>query len=165
MTLDRATSDHQRAAIKGLVRRQVKACGGQESASSITRVGAKTLSDYGNAHTAKYADIHMPLDVLMDLTLDGGPVALIGLCRMAGGAFVPLPEPGEGSAWAVEVGEAVRKGGDAAARICAALADDGQVDAGEIAEHAIIEHLSDAIDALVRLRSHAEEVARGGAEA
>jgi hypothetical protein len=46
----------------------------------------------------------MPLDVLMDLTLDGGPVALIGLCRMAGGAFVPLPQPGEGSAWAVEVG-------------------------------------------------------------
>ena len=163
MTLDRATSDHQRAALKGLVRRQVKACHGQESAASITRVGAKTLSDYGNAHTAKYADIHMPLDVLMDLTLDGGPVALIGLCRMAGCAFVPLPQPGEGSAWAVEVGEAVRKGGDAAARICAALADDGKVDASEIAEHAILDHLAEAIDALVRLHRHAQDVAKEGA--
>ena len=163
MTTSRATSDHQRAALKGLVRRQVKACHGQESAASITRVGAKTLSDYGNAHTAKYADIHMPLDVLMDLTLDGGPVALIGLCRMAGGAFVPLPQPGEGSAWAVEVGEAVRKGGDAAARICAALADDGKVDASEIAEHAILDHLAEAIDALVRLHRHAQDVAKEGA--
>ena len=163
MTTSRATSDHQRAALKGLVRRQVKACHGQESTASITRVGAKTLSDYGNAHTAKYADIHMPLDVLMDLTLDGGPVALIGLCRMAGGAFVPLPQPGEGSAWAVEVGEAVRKGGDAAARICAALADDGKVDASEIAEHAILDHLAEAIDALVRLHRHAQDVAKEGA--
>ena len=92
MTLPRPTTDHQRAAIKGLVRRQVKACGGQESAATITRVGPKTLSDYGNAHTEKYRDIQMPVDVLMDLTLDGGPVALIGLCRIAGGAFVPLPD-------------------------------------------------------------------------
>ncbi|SDT96700.1 hypothetical protein [Stappia sp. ES.058] len=158
MTLQRPTSDHQRAAIKGLARRQVQACHGQESAASITRVGGQTLSDYGNARTEKYRDIHMPLDVLMDLTLDGGPVALIGLCRMAGGAFVPLPQPGEGSAWAVEVGEAVRKGGDAAARICAALADDGKVDAAEIAEHAILDHLAEAIDALVRLKSHAAQV-------
>lgn len=158
MTLPRPTTDHQRAAIKGLVRRQVKACGGQESAATITRVGPKTLSDYGNAHTEKYRDIHMPLDVFMDLTLDGGPVALIGLCRMAGGAFVPLPDASAGTAWAAEVGEAVRKGGDAAARICAALADDGDVTADEIAEHAIIEHLSEAIDALVRLRSHAAQV-------
>jgi hypothetical protein len=37
--------------------------------------------------------------------------------------------------------------------------------AAEIVEHAIIEHLSEAIDALVRLRSHAEEVANGEAGA
>ena len=63
----------------------------------------------------------------------------------------------------MEVGEAVRKGGDAAARICAALADDGKVDASEIAEHAILDHLAEAIDALVRLHRHAQDVAKEGA--
>ena len=121
MSLSRASSDKDRARLKLAVRRQVKACGGQESAASITRVGPQTLSDYGNSLTDRHRDTHCPLDVLLDLTLDGGPVALVELCRIAGGVYVPLPTTGAASDWAREIADVAREGGEAVARLCEAL--------------------------------------------
>jgi hypothetical protein len=158
MKLPRATSDHQRAALKQAVRRQVRAMHGQEAAAAVTRVSPQTLSDYGNARTPRHADVHIPLDVLADLTIDGGPVALVEICRVLGGSFVPLPEPGDGTVWAMEVGEAVRRGGNAAAGLCQALADDGDVSVEEIRDGAILERISEAIDAYARLLRHCQDV-------
>lgn len=162
MKLSRASSDHQRAALKQAVRRQLRAMHGQEAAAAVTRVTGQTLSDYANAQTPRCADMHMPLDVLADLTLDGGPVALVEICRVLGGTFVALPDVERGGQWAVEVAEAVRRGGEAAGGLCQALADDGEVSADEIAVGDIIRLLSGAIDAFVTLRSHCERVVEAG---
>ena len=158
MKLSRASSDHQRAALKQAVRRQLRAMHGQEAAAAVTRVTGQTLSDYANALNPRCADMHMPIDVLADLTLDGGSAALVEICRVLGGAFVELPDARLGGVWAAEVAEAVRRGGDAAGGLCLALADDGKVSAQEIAEGEIIDLLSGAIDAFVTLRSHCQQV-------
>lgn len=158
MKLSRASSDHQRAALKQAVRRQLRAMHGQEAAAAVTRVTGPTLSDYANALNPRCTDMHMPIDVLADLTLDGGPVALVEICRVLGGAFVELPDAQIGGVWAAEVAEAVRRGGEAAGGLCLALADDGEVSAKEIADGDIIALMSGAIDAFVTLRSHCMRV-------
>lgn len=164
MKLPRPSSDHQRRALKIATARFVGQCGGQESAASVTRVGHQALSDYGNTTSDRHRDTFMALDVVLDLALDRlaageTPSLLVDLCRLAGGAFVPLPRKGADGAWAQEVADAVREGGEAASAVCQALADDGAVSAEEIRERRIIEEISEAIEALATLRAHCESVA------
>ncbi len=154
MSLSRASSDKDRARLKLAVRRQVKACGGQESAASITRVGPQTLSDYGNHLSDRHRDTHCPLDVLLDLTLDGGPVALVELCRIAGGVYVPLPTTGAASDWAREIADVAREGGEAVARLCEALSSGGIITADEIRAMELRREVAEAIEALVAVDRH-----------
>ncbi len=93
MTISRATTCADRHALKLATKRTIRMCGGQESASEITRVGAKTLSDYSNTGNERYDETFIPLDVLADLAKDcaeSGEVAPIieKLCELAGGRFV-----------------------------------------------------------------------------
>jgi hypothetical protein len=92
----RPSSPGQRRALKLATQRAVRQCGGQEVAAELTRVGPKTLSDYGNTTNPRHADTFIPVDVLLDLVLDRsahGEVSplLCELNRQAGGTFVPLP--------------------------------------------------------------------------
>jgi hypothetical protein len=99
MSLPRRTTEKIRHALKIATKRTVQACGSQDSAASITRVGPKTLSDYGNTGEPRHAELFMPVDVLADLIIDcreGGEVAplLETLCELAGGRFVPVTGSG-----------------------------------------------------------------------
>ncbi|MBA5778240.1 hypothetical protein H2509_14015 [Stappia sp. F7233] len=158
MKLDRATTDYHRSALKQAMRRQVRRMHGQEAAAAITRVSGQTLSDYGNADNPRHADTHCPVDVMLDLTLDGGPVLLSEICRLAGGSFVPLPRPDADAEWAREIAAAVRECGEAASVLCLALGNGGTVTADEIREMGIMQELSEGIDALCTLRAHCERV-------
>lgn len=161
--LIRPSSDHDRAALKLAVKRLLKCAGGQAHAAEATRVSTAQLNGYANPHMP---DCHMPIDILADLTIDADcAVVLEALCRIGNGAFVPLPRAGARGRWGHEVGEAVREGAEAAAALCAAMADDGDVTAGEIRERRIIEELSEAIEALCVLRQHCNDVLAGGAGA
>ncbi len=154
MSLARASSDKDRARLKLAVKRQIKACGGQESASSITRVGPQTLSDYGNHLTERHHDTHCPLDVFLDLTLDGGVGALVELCRLSGGVFVPLPTTGTAADWAREIGDVAREGGEAVSRLCEALSSGGIITADEIRAMELRREVAEAIEALVAVDRH-----------
>ncbi|WP_319773958.1 hypothetical protein [Breoghania sp.] len=158
MSLSRASSDKDRARLKLAVRRQVKACGGQETAALITRVGPQTLSDYGNHLSDRHRDAHCPLDVLLDLTLDGGPVALVELCRIAGGVYVPLPTTGVASDWAREIGDVAREGGEAVARLCEALAEGGTITAAESRAMELRREVAEAIEALAHVDHRLKQI-------
>ena len=151
MSLPRASSDHQRRQLKLAVKRQLKTCGGNESAATITRVGPQTLSDYANLPSERHRDTHCPLDVFLDLTLDGGPVALVELCRLAGGVYVPLPTTGAASDWAREIADVAREGGEAVARLCEALAEGGTITAAESRAMELRREVAEAIEALAHV--------------
>lgn len=156
MTL-RPTTDQDRARLKSAVRRLLRGCGGQEEAAEVTRVGQQTLSRYGSL---THENDHMPVDVLMDLTIDGDdPVVIRSLCSLANGVFVPLPRAGASvTNWPAAVGAAVKRGADAAEAICNALNDDGQISREEISDLQIPDKLSAAIEALVVLQTYAQAV-------
>ncbi|MBG6178327.1 hypothetical protein IWQ55_006184 [Labrenzia sp. EL_208] len=94
----RKTSESQRRRLKLNTQRTVELCGSQDFVSEITRVAAKTLSDYANTSSERHQDTFMPVDVLADLILDSKargevPPLLAALCELAGGTFVRVPEP------------------------------------------------------------------------
>ncbi|MBA5778225.1 hypothetical protein H2509_13940 [Stappia sp. F7233] len=158
----RPSSENERRALKSAVRMQLRQCGGQDSAASITRVSQQQLSAYGNADNERHENEHMPIDVLLDLTLDAGPVALTEICRLSGGAFVQLPSTHSDGVWAAEIGRAVKEGGEAAAKLCEALATGGTITAEEIRELDIVREISEAIEALIALRQHCNRVINAG---
>jgi hypothetical protein len=159
----RATTEQGRAAIKSALRRLVRGLGGQAEAAAATRVSQPQISRYTSQ---SHPDEHIPLDVLMDLTIDGGDPAVIRtLCRQANGVFVPLPETqAELTNWPEALGAAVQRGADAAAAICTALSDDSRISRQEIVDLEITGKLSHAIEALIVLQSHAKSVLEQEAE-
>ena len=157
----RPTTDHDRAALKSAFRRLVRSGGGQLEAAQATRVGQQALSRYGSPN---HPDDHVPVDVLMDLTIDTDDADVIrAMCRLANGVFVPLPKThGAITNWPAAVGTAVKRGADAAEAICTALNDDGQITPEEITDLEILNKLSSAIEALVVLQTYARSVGGEG---
>ena len=155
----RPTTEHDRASLKSAVRRLLRGIGGQEEAAGATRVSQQTLSKYASPSSAHDRD-HIPIDVLMDLTIDGDdPTVVRTLCRLANGVFVPLPRSREAiTNWPSAVGVAVKRGAEAAEAICTALSDDGQITPQEIEDLEITDKLSRAIEALIVLQTHARSV-------
>ena len=73
--------------IKIAAKRQTQASGGLESAATVTRVRASTLSHYQNQNDKD----HMPVDVLVDLTRDSGNPALLRyIAHACGYDLVPM---------------------------------------------------------------------------
>lgn len=163
MKLPRPSNEHQRAALKRASAHQVRQAGGQEAAAALTRVGRQTVQTYCSA-AADHADVYMPLDVLLDLTLDAvardeAPVLLREICALSGGAYVAGPgASGAAADWGRLLALTVGSGGAAAAAVCQALADDGQVSADEVRFLSIRELLSAAIDNLSALRARADQL-------
>jgi len=153
----RPTTEQDRAAIKAAVRRLIRNAGGQTEAAACTRVGQPALSRYGSV---THPDDQMPVDVLMDLTIDADdPDAIRTLCRLANGVFVPQPLARAcATNWPAAVGASVRRGAEAAEAICTALNDDGRVTPEEIEDLEIHDKLSAAIEALVVLQTYARTV-------
>ncbi|MEO0955765.1 MAG: hypothetical protein AAFY12_12285 [Pseudomonadota bacterium] len=92
MSLGRSTTKEQRRKLKIATQRTAQMCGGYDTASLVTRVHLKTLSDYGNLGNERHEDTFIPVDVLADLIIDcaeRGEVAplLEQLCELAGGRF------------------------------------------------------------------------------
>lgn len=170
MKLPRPTSDIDRRALKTATARLLDQCGGRESAAVVTRVSHQTLSDYANTGNERHQDSFMPADILLDLARDrssAGEVSALlqELCRMAGGAFVPLAPKASSGVWAGQVASVVKEGSDAASIVCRSLADDGDVTPEEIRDQKIIEEINEAVEAFLILRAHCElvlEAEQGG---
>lgn len=132
-------------------RHLVRSSGGQEAAASITRVRHQALSDYGN----KGKDQFIPVDVVADLMLDSGDIALLqAVARMIGCEVVQLPQMPQGFAeLQMAMGKTSKEVGEVFTRIGESLAD-GTFDKGE--RRATTDEINEAIGALVALRQVVE---------
>ncbi|WP_223478723.1 phage regulatory CII family protein [Oricola indica] len=141
----RASSDHDRLALKAAVRLALKRVGGGDCFCHATRVGAPALSNYANANRD---DSHMPLDVALDLDRDAGaPIVVGALARLNGYRLVPLQAAG--SAPDLEdIATIARETGDVVSALATALVDGG-VDSREAAD--IRREIEEANAALNRL--------------
>lgn len=171
MKLPRPSNEHQRAALKRASAHQVRQAGGQEAAAALTRVGRQTVQTYCSA-AADHADVYMPLDVLLDLTLDAvtrdeAPVLLREICALSGGAYVAGPGVGGAAAgaasdWGRMLAAVAGQHGEAVAAVCQALADDGQVSADEVRSLRIRDLLSRVIESLTAMRARADQLLEDG---
>ncbi|NBN78700.1 hypothetical protein GWI72_10520 [Microvirga tunisiensis] len=163
MKLPRPSNEHQRAALKRASAHQVRCAGGQEAAAALTRVGRQTVQTYCSA-APDHADVYMPLDVMLDLTLDAvardePPLLLREICALAGGAYVAGPAAaGVATDWGRLLAAIAGQHGEAVAAVCQALADDGQVSADEVRALNIRELLSRVIESLTAMRTRADEL-------
>lgn len=92
MIIERSTTKAQRRALKVATQRTAQMCGGYDTASAVTRVHLKTLSDYGNCGNERHEDTFIPVDVLADLVIDCAQRDEVApllelLCKLAGGRF------------------------------------------------------------------------------
>lgn len=167
MKLPRPSNEHQRAALKRASAHQVRQAGGQEAAAALTRVGRQTVQTYCSA-AADHADVYMPLDVLLDLTLDAvardeAPVLLREICALSGGAYVAGPGvAGAAADWGRMLAAVAGQHGEAVAAVCQALADDGQVSADEVRSLRIRDLLSRVIESLTAMRARADQLLEDG---
>lgn len=142
----RASSDHDRLALKAAVRLALKRVGGGDCFCHATRVGAPALSNYANANRD---DSHMPLDVALDLDRDAGaPIIAGALARMNGYRLVPLQASGGDQPDLGDIAVIARETGDVVSALATALADGG-VDSREAAD--IRREIEEANAALNRL--------------
>ncbi len=92
-------SPAQRGDLKVLAARLTAAAGGPEKAALVTRVARPALSKY---QSTEHPDHFMPLDVLVELTLDThrrvGPIVCRHLAALSGHAVFALPSPASGAA-------------------------------------------------------------------
>ena len=141
----RASSDHDRLALKAAVRLALKRVGGGDCFCHATRVGAPALSNYANANRD---DSHMPLDVALDLDRDAGaPIVVGALARLTGYRLVPL-QAGDSKPGLDDIAIIARETGDVVSALATALVDGG-VDSREAAEiHREIEEASAALNRL-----------------
>ena len=80
-------------ALKNACREMIRGVGGLEAAEPFCRVGSTKLAEY---YSLNHADRFAPIDVIADLEpmardREGWPHVTSALCKMMGGAFLPLP--------------------------------------------------------------------------
>ncbi|SHN18499.1 phage regulatory CII family protein [Roseibium suaedae] len=166
---ERVSTPEERRALKLSTQRLIRQCGGQEFSASLTRVSHQTLSDCGNTTGEKHVNTFLALDVALDLILDRTqhgevPALLRDLCRLAGGVFVPLPDPDARGAFARETAAAVKESGEAVSALVQALADDGEVTPDEIRAGHMIPQLRETVEAFTCLLAHCEDALKADAE-
>lgn len=90
----RASSEHDRLALKAAVKRALALAGGAASFQHATRLHESNLS---RAASPQGEDHHLPLDVALDLDREAGaPVVLSEFARLCGYRLAPLKAEAEG---------------------------------------------------------------------
>lgn len=139
-------------AIKAATRQLVKQAGGLDNAAAVTRPGRSALSDYGNPN---HDDVFMPADVIADLETEiSEPLLTAALARLQGCELMRVefggkvdPKWAEGlAAMGKEISEAFAKAG-------MALANGGDIDAGEIRTLELIREFDEALGSVARVRA------------
>lgn len=124
----RASSEHDRLALKAAVARALKLAGGSASFQHSTRLHESNLSRAASPHAE---DQHLPLDVALDLDREAqAPVILSELARILGYALKPLKDDAAGSLALPEAIEMMSAAHKASATVLAAL-EDGNVSTAE----------------------------------
>ncbi|MCX5495398.1 hypothetical protein OSH11_11830 [Kaistia dalseonensis] len=156
--LGRKTNVDDLQALKAATRRLVDACGGQESAASITRVSHQTISRY---RLADRAEDFIPADVLLDLEADAGdPIVTRQLAARQGWTIVRAHAQATGATLVQSIGQITQETSDVVIAVTGGLAD-GDFDARDI--DLTIPEIDQAIERLAGLKQ-ALLIMRSGAE-
>lgn len=153
----RALPGHCYQALKTATRALVKACGGIEAASSLTRVSKSEVGRYQESCGA-----FMPIDVVADLEEATGKAFVTEqLARQAGCVLLPLAPRSADAAWAKRLSDIGAEMGDVFRRTGEALSNDGKIDSREAG--ALISEVNEAMQTLADMRGALEACVKEGA--
>ncbi|HZD25568.1 MAG TPA: phage regulatory CII family protein, partial [Alphaproteobacteria bacterium] len=116
--------------VKTAVRALLHALGGETRAAALCRVSKSTLSEYGNP---RYADRHMPVDVVLALEKAAGEMPVSEhLAAEHDAVLLKLPqEEAAETVWIDHLSAIGKEAGDVFHRAGEFLANDGDIDARE----------------------------------
>ncbi|MGK2872395.1 MAG: hypothetical protein ACSLFL_09085 [Alphaproteobacteria bacterium] len=158
----RPKSDGDYIVLKQATKRLIKACGGLEAASMVTRVGHSELARYYDPSEKLF----MPIDVVADLeAISGNAYVCQSLAHMLGFSLVPLqpPEMLEPSHhWTALIAQLGEETASTLRQIGAALTDHGTLTAQSINHYQLARHLENLIQTAMHLKlSIAQRQERG----
>ena len=146
--------DEPKLRLKVATRKAVKAVHGTQLAGEIVGARQQRMSDCQLANTPEF----LRIDEVVDLEdaargSHAWPQITRALARHHGFELLPLPgcAPGD-SDWHRALADVSREAGDAVAKICGALADDGKVSATEIRDGRVVEEIEEAMGKLAALK-------------
>lgn len=145
----------QLARLSAAARSAVESCGGVDGAALTTGRGRSSPGRWMNRNEPDQPPLDAALAMDQAVLLQGrAPPILTALARELGHVAIRLPEAPSGAGeWHGLMGAGAQEVGEAMASVCAALGDDGAVDAGEVQRHRIVEQFDEAIEKLVALRN------------
>jgi hypothetical protein len=149
----RPKSEADYRVLKQASKRLIKACGGLEAASMVTRVGHSELARYYDPSERLF----MPIDVAADLeSIAGNAVLSQSLANMQGFALIPI-EPqgtmGQTHHWTVLLAQLGEETAATMRQIGAALTDHGTFTAQSINNYQLTRHLDNLIQAAMQLKA------------
>ena len=149
----RPNTESDYAVLKQSSKRLIKACGGLEAASLVTRVGHSELARYYDPEEKLY----MPIDVAADLeATSGGLIVTKSLALMLGFALVPVQSQGELEPVQNWTALLAHLGAETAAtlrQIGSALAEHGTLTAEGINHFQLTRHLENLVQAATLLKA------------
>lgn len=150
----RPKSDGDYIVLKQATKRLIKACGGLEAASMVTRV-------YDPSEK-----LFMPIDVVADLeAISGNAYVCQSLAHMLGFSLVPLQPPEmlePGHHWTALIAQLGEETASTLRQIGAALTDHGTLTAQSINHYQLARHLENLIQTAMHLKlSIAQRQERG----
>lgn len=139
--------------LKQASKRLIKACGGLESASMITRVGHSELARY----YAQEERLFMPIDVAADLeAIAGNPAITQALAHMQGYTLVQLQSQetaDPNSHWTAQLALLGQETAALLKQIGIALSEHGTLTAHSINHQHLVLHIDNLIQAAMQLKS------------
>lgn len=149
----RPLSQNEYDGLKHASKRLIKACGGLEAASMITRVGHSELARY----YALEEKLFMPVDVVSDLeAIADSPVISQTLAQMLGYTLIQL-QPADTATphhhWTSQLAHLGQETAAVLKQIGMALSEHGTLTAHSINHHHLILHLDNLIQAAMQLKA------------
>lgn len=149
----RPLSQSEYGGLKQASKRLIKACGGLEASSMITRVGHSELARY----YAPEEKLFIPIDVVADLeAIAGNPVVTQALAHMQGYTLVQL-QPMETAAphhhWTMQLAHLGQETAAVLKQIGMALSEHGTLTAHSINHQHLLMHIDNLIQAAMQLKA------------
>lgn len=153
MPITRPKSEAEYKTLKQASKRLIRACGGLEAASMVTRVGHSELARYYDPAEKLF----MPIDVAADLeTISVNAIVSQSLATMRGFALIPIKPQCEVEPihhWTALLAQLGEETAATLRQIGAALADHGTLTAQSINNYQLTRHLDNLVQAAMQLKA------------
>lgn len=141
------------AVLKQASKRLIRACGGLEAASLVTRVGHSELARYYDPEEKLF----IPVDVAADLeAISCNPLVTQSLAHMLGFAIIPIEPQTENEPiqhWTALLAHLGEETASTLKQLGAALTDHGTLTAQNVDTFQLTRHLDGLIQAAMRLKA------------